>query len=238
MEKNEFKNIIEKYDKIVFFGGAGVSTESNIPDFRGTGGLTSLQLDYSFEEILSNYFLYNNTKLFYDFYKKYMIYPYALPNSAHKKLSELEKQGKLISVITQNIDGLHQKAGSKCVHELHGSVYRNYCTECKKSFDLDYIFKQEDIPYCDVCGSLVRPDVVLYGEALNNNVIEASINDIQKSKVLIVGGTSLNVYPAAGLLRYFNGDRLILINKESTEYDRYADLIIREPIGKFFSETI
>ena len=236
--KNEFIKIINEYNEITFFGGAGVSTESNIPDFRGTGGLTDLNIEYSFEEILSHHFLFEKPDIFYDFYKKHMIYPNARPNGAHIKLAELENKGRLISVITQNIDGLHQVAGSKKVRELHGSIHRNYCSKCKKLFDLSYILSTNGIPYCDECNGLIRPDVVLYGEELDYNVIENSITDIRKSKVLIVGGTSLNIYPAAGLLKYFNGDYLILINKSKTPYDRYADLIIREPIGKFLSETI
>lgn len=236
--KNEFIKIINEYYEITFFGGAGVSTESNIPDFRGTGGLTDLNIEYSFEEILSHNFLFEKPDIFYDFYKKHMIYPNARPNGAHIKLAELENKGRPISVITQNIDGLHQVAGSKKVRELHGSIHRNYCSKCKKQFDLSYILSTNGIPYCDECYGLIRPDVVLYGEELDYNVIENSITDIRKSKVLIVGGTSLNVYPAAGLLKYFNGDYLILINKSKTPYDRYADLIIREPIGKFLSETI
>ena len=234
----KFKEIINTYDNIVFFGGAGVSTESNIPDFRGTGGLTELNLSYSFEEILSNNFLISQTELFYDFYKNYMIYPNAKPNGAHIKLAEMEKNGKLISVITQNIDGLHQIAGSHCVHELHGSVYKNYCIKCKKQYGLEHIISSNGVPKCNSCGGLIRPDVVLYGEPLNNEVILNAINDIKKSKVLIVGGTSLNVYPAAGLIKYFSGDFLVLINKSETPYDKYADLIIREPIGKFLLETI
>ena len=234
----KFTEIINDYNDIVFFGGAGVSTESEIPDFRGTGGLTELKLNYTFEEILSNDFLFSHTETFYDFYKNYMIYPNAKPNGAHLKLAEMENNGKIISVITQNIDGLHQKAGSKHVHELHGSVYRNYCIHCKKQFDLEYIISSNGIPQCDSCGSLVRPDVVLYGEMLNNDVIMNAIEDIRRSKILIVGGTSLNVYPAAGLIKYFSGDYLILINKSETSYDQYADLIIREPIGKFLYNTI
>lgn len=236
--KDDFIKIINNYNDVVFFGGAGVSTESNIPDFRGTGGLNELNIQFSFEEILSKYFLFNHTDIFYDFYKKHMIYPNAKPNDAHIKLAELEKRGKLISIITQNIDGLHQSAGSNIVLELHGSVHKNYCINCKKHFDLQYILSSLGIPKCDECGDLVRPDVVLYGEELNNDVLTHAISDIKNCKVLIIGGTSLNVYPAAGLLQYFNGDHLVLINKAETPYDKYADLIIREPIGKFFSTTI
>ena len=236
--KKDFIDIINASSNIVFFGGAGVSTESNIPDFRGTGGLSALDFKYSFEEVLSHDFLFEKTDIFYDFYKKNMLYPNAKPNGAHIKLAELEKKGKLISVITQNIDGLHQSAGSETVRELHGSIHRNYCIDCRKEFDLTYIVDSDGVPHCDECGGLVRPDVVLYGEQLDNDVVANAIGDIKRAEVMIVGGTSLNVYPAAGLLQYFGGNSLILINKSETPYDRYADLIIRDPIGKFFLETI
>lgn len=233
-----FKNILNSHDNIVFFGGAGVSTESGIPDFRGNGGLSSRDDMYSFEELLSHEFLFERTELFFDFYKKNMVFPNARPNGAHKALAELEKLGKLSAVITQNIDSLHQLAGSKNVFELHGSVHRYFCTNCKKKFGLDHIMKDDKVPTCDECGSLVRPDVVLYGEALPSFAINGAIEAISSCDVLIVGGTSLVVYPAAGLLQYFNGDKLVLINKSETPYDRYADYIFRDNIGYLMEKAV
>lgn len=230
----ELTNIIKNSKNIVFFGGAGVSTESGIPDFRSADGLYSSKYDRKFspEEILSHNFFYSHTNDFYKFYKDKMIYTKAKPNPAHIVLAQLEKMGKLKAIITQNIDGLHQMAGSKNVFELHGSVYRNYCTNCYRSYDLDYIIKSKDIPKCESCGGIIKPDVVLYGEALDNNVINAALNAIKNADTLIIGGTSLVVYPAAGFVDYFRGKNLILINKSSTQYDNKANLVINDSIGK------
>lgn len=230
----ELTNIIKNSKNIVFFGGAGVSTESGIPDFRSADGLYSSKYDRKFspEEILSHNFFYSHTNDFYKFYKDKMIYTKAKPNPAHIVLAQLEKMGKLKAIITQNIDGLHQMAGSKNVFELHGSVYRNYCTNCYRSYDLDYIIKSKDIPKCESCGGTIKPDVVLYGEALDNNVINGALNAIKNADTLIIGGTSLVVYPAAGFVDYFRGKNLILINKSSTQYDNKANLVINDSIGK------
>ena len=230
----ELTNIIKNSKNIVFFGGAGVSTESGIPDFRSADGLYSSKYDRKFspEEILSHNFFYSHTNDFYKFYKDKMIYTKAKPNPAHIVLAQLEKMGKLKAIITQNIDGLHQMAGSKNVFELHGSIYRNYCTNCYRSYDLDYIIKSKDIPKCEICGGIIKPDVVLYGEALDNNVINGALNAIKNADTLIIGGTSLVVYPAAGFVDYFRGKNLILINKSSTQYDNKANLVINDSIGK------
>lgn len=230
----ELTNIIKNSKNIVFFGGAGVSTESGIPDFRSADGLYSSKYDRKFspEEILSHNFFYSHTNDFYKFYKDKMIYTKAKPNPAHIVLAQLEKMGKLKAIITQNIDGLHQMAGSKNVFELHGSVYRNYCTNCYRSYDLDYIIKSKDIPKCEICGGTIKPDVVLYGEALDNDVINGALNAIKNADTLIIGGTSLVVYPAAGFVDYFRGKNLILINKSSTQYDNKANLVINDSIGK------
>ena len=230
----ELTNIIKNSKNIVFFGGAGVSTESGIPDFRSADGLYSSKYDRKFspEEILSHNFFYSHTNDFYKFYKDKMIYTKAKPNPAHIVLAQLEKMGKLKAIITQNIDGLHQMAGSKNVFELHGSVYRNYCTNCYRSYDLDYIIKSKDIPKCESCGGIIKPDVVLYGEPLDNDVINGALNAIKNADTLIIGGTSLVVYPAAGFVDYFRGKNLILINKSSTQYDNKANLVINDSIGK------
>ncbi len=234
MNIESLKQIIENSNNIVFFGGAGVSTESNIPDFRSTTGLYKTKNNYEYppETMLSHSFFVDHPEDFYDFYKSKMIYRDAKPNSAHLALAKLEKMGKLRAVITQNIDGLHQAAGSKNVLELHGSVHRNYCTQCNKSFDLDYIVQSVNSPKCDVCSGLIKPDVVLYEESLDMNVLNSTVSYIQNADVLIIGGTSLNVYPAASLIQYFKGSKLILINKSSTSYDNKADLIIHESIGE------
>jgi NAD-dependent deacetylase len=229
----ELKEIVSRSSNIVFFGGAGVSTESGIPDFRSVDGLYSTKYKYPPEMMVSHSFFRNNTEDFYDFYINKMIFLDAKPNSAHIKLAELEKEGKLKAVITQNIDGLHQKAGSKNVLELHGSVNRNYCLKCGKFYDVNFIVNSKGIPKCS-CGGIVKPDVVLYEESLDSNVIEKSVEFIEKADVLIVGGTSLVVYPAAGLINYFKGSKLILINKTSTQMDRKADLVINDSIGKVF----
>lgn len=227
--------IVKKSKKIVFFGGAGVSTESGIPDFRSVDGLYNQQWDYPPETILSHTFFEEHTEEFYRFYHAKLNCLNVKPNAAHLKLAELEAAGKLSAVITQNIDGLHQAAGSRKVYELHGSVHRNYCTKCHKFFDSEYVFAQENVPYCDSCGGLIKPDVVLYEESLDDETVEGAVRAISECDVLIIGGTSLNVYPAAGLIRYFRGISLVIINKSPTQYDRNADLLICRNIGEVFS---
>ena len=227
--------IVKKSKKIVFFGGAGVSTESGIPDFRSVDGLYNQQWDYPPETILSHTFFEEHTEEFYRFYHAKLNCLNVKPNAAHLKLAELEAAGKLSAVITQNIDGLHQAAGSSKVYELHGSVHRNYCTKCHKFFDSEYVFAQENVPYCDSCGGLIKPDVVLYEEGLDDETVEGAVRAISECDVLIIGGTSLNVYPAAGLIRYFRGSSLVIINKSPTQYDRNADLLICRNIGEVFS---
>lgn len=232
------KDILDRSKKVVFFGGAGVSTESNIPDFRSESGLYKAMNDYGYspEHMLSRTFFMNNTEMFFDYYKKNLIYPEAQPNAAHIALAELEAEGKLIGVVTQNIDGLHQKAGSKKVYELHGSVLRNNCMDCGTYYDLDDIMDEENcqngIPRCKKCGGIIKPDVVLYEEALDDQVITGAVNAIMEADTLIVGGTSLVVYPAAGLINYFSGHDIILINKSQTSYDDRATLVINDSIGK------
>ena len=240
MSLETLKSIIKNSNNIVFFGGAGVSTESNIPDFRSATGLykTKNNFEYPPETMLSHSFFVEHPEDFYEFYKAKMIYKSAKPNAAHLALAELEKQGKLKAVITQNIDGLHQAAGSKNVLELHGSVHRNYCTKCNKFFDLDYILNSSGIPKCDTCHNTVKPDVVLYEESLNMEVLNNAISYIQNSDVLIIGGTSLNVYPAASLIQYFKGKKLVLINKSTTSYDYKADLVIHDSIGETLSKIL
>ena len=230
------KEIVDKTDNLVFFGGAGVSTESGIPDFRSVDGLYSMKYKYPPEMIVSHTFFVRKTEEFYEFYKDRMLPLDVEPNAAHYKLAELEAKGKCKAVVTQNIDGLHQKAGSKNVLELHGSVLRNYCTKCGKFFDAQYIKDSEGVPYCDKCGGLIKPDVVLYEEGLDNEIISKSIHFISKADVLIIGGTSLVVYPAAGMIDYFKGSHLILINRSSTPRDSQADLIINDSIGKVLSQ--
>ena len=230
----ELKKIIDESNNIVFFGGAGVSTESNIPDFRSTEGLYSQQYDYPPETMLSHTFFINHPEEFFRFHKNKMIFQDAKPNKAHIKIAELEKQGKLKAVITQNVDGLHQKAGSKNVLELHGSINRNYCMKCGKEYSLDFIVSSKGVPVCE-CGGIVRPDVVLYEEALDNSVLSRAMGYIRDAEVLIVGGTSLVVYPAAGLIDYYIRKNLVLINKTSTPMDAKADLIITGSIGEIFS---
>ena len=232
---SELKEIISKSSNIVFFGGAGVSTESGIPDFRSVDGLYSTKYKYPPETMVSHSFFRNNTEDFFDFYINKMIFLDAKPNNAHIKLAQLEREGKLKAVITQNIDGLHQQAGSKNVLELHGSIHRNYCMKCGKFYDVNFIVNSRGIPKCS-CGGIVKPDVVLYEESLDSDTIEKSVEFIEKADVLIVGGTSLVVYPAAGLINYFNGSKLILINKTSTQMDRKADLVINDSIGKVFED--
>lgn len=232
------KEIIDSSKKIVFFGGAGVSTESNIPDFRSESGLYNAVSKYgkSPETMLSHSFFMHHMETFFDYYKNNLIYTEAQPNAAHITLAELEKLGKLTGIVTQNIDGLHQLAGNEKVFELHGSVLRNYCMDCGEYYDLEYIMDEENcdglIPKCKKCGGVVKPDVVLYEEMLNDEVVSGAVRAIQEADTLIVGGTSLVVYPAAGLINYFKGDNLILINKSHTQYDDRADLTIYESIGK------
>ncbi len=227
---------VKDSDNIVFFGGAGVSTESGIPDFRSVDGLYNQKYDYPPETILSHTFFVTKPDEFYRFYQDKMLALDALPNEAHKKLAELERAGKLKAVITQNIDGLHQAAGSKNVLELHGSVHRNYCTKCGKFFDAQYVKDCGGVPRCDACGGLIKPDVVLYEEGLDSNTIQDAIYYISHADMLIIGGTSLVVYPAAGLVDYYRGHRLVLINKSATPMDRRADLVIQDSIGKVFSQ--
>ncbi len=228
----KLKEIIDRTDNLVFFGGAGVSTESGIPDFRSTDGLYNLKYKYPPETIVSHTFFVQKTEEFYEFYKDKMMALDAKPNKAHEKLAQWEKEGKCRAVITQNIDGLHQMAGSKRVLELHGSIHRNYCTRCGKFFDAAYVKNSEKIPLCDACGGLVKPDVVLYEEGLDTQTISDAVYAISHAEVLIIGGTSLAVYPAAGMIDYFRGKHLILINKSSTPRDGQADLIINERIGE------
>ena len=230
---NIFKNLIESSNNIVFFGGAGVSTESGIPDFRSKDGLYNQKFDYPPEQILSHTFFINNTEEFYKFYKDKMNALKYEPNITHKKLAELELQGKLKCVITQNIDGLHQKAGSKKVYELHGSVLRNYCMKCHKFYNADYVFNSQGIPKCD-CGGIVKPDVVLYEEGLEDNTINESVKAIINADMLIVAGTSLTVQPASGLINFYKGNKLVLINRDATSYDNYADLAINNSLGEVF----
>lgn len=231
----QFTDMVQHSNNIVFFGGAGVSTESGIPDFRSVDGLYNQKYQYPPEHILSHTFYRENPEEFYRFYRDKMLCLDAKPNMAHIKLAELEKAGKLKAIITQNIDGLHQKAGSKNVLELHGSVHRNFCEHCHKFFDAEYILHSTGVPKCDACGGPIKPDVVLYEEGLDNDVIEQALYYISHADMLIIGGTSLVVYPAAGLVRYYNGHKLVLINKSSTDMDSYADLVIKEPIGQVFS---
>lgn len=225
---------IKESNNIVFFGGAGVSTESGIPDFRSVDGLYNQKYDYPPETILSHSFFMSNTKEFYEFYHDKMLVSNAKPNITHKKLAELEKQGKLKAIVTQNIDGLHQMAGSKEVLELHGSVYRNYCMSCQKSFDFEYIKKSEGIPKCS-CGGIIKPDVILYEEGLDQTIIKKALNYIEEADILIVGGTSLSVYPAAGIIQYYRGKKLVLINRDATPYDKEADLLLQCGLGEVFS---
>jgi len=233
--------MVAESNNIVFFGGAGTSTESSIPDFRSETGLYRTAHGYSYppEEILSRPFFMNHVEEFYKFYREKMIYKDAKPNRAHYALAELERRGKLKAVITQNVDGLHQLAGSKTVLELHGSMHRNYCLKCDKIYDLDYIINSKEIvPTCSSCGGTVRPDVVLYGERLDTGVLYEAISYISKADILIVGGTSLVVNPAAGLVTYYKGNKLVLINKQPTPYDKKANLVINDSIGKVLESIL
>jgi NAD-dependent deacetylase len=230
---SELGEVIEAAERIVFFGGAGVSTESGIPDFRSGGGLYSKKTgtNYAPETVLSHSFFVSHTAEFYDYYRRNLIYPDARPNPAHLALARLETAGKLTAVITQNIDGLHQAAGSRTVLELHGSVHRNSCLRCQRAFGLAAVLNSEGVPRCE-CGGIIKPDVVLYEEALDSTVMDAAVEHLAAADTLIVGGTSLVVYPAAGLVRAFGGRRLVLINKQSTPMDRQASLVINAPIGE------
>ena len=231
------KDWIQESNNIVFFGGAGVSTESNIPDFRSDNGLYKKKYPYPAEIMLSHSFYLSHPKEFFDFYFNQMIYPDAQPNKAHYALSKLEKMGKLKGIVTQNIDGLHQAAGSETVYELHGSVHRNYCESCGKFYGLKDIMAQKGVPKCS-CGGIIKPDVVLYEEGLDQKTIRKSIEAISNADVLIIGGTSLAVYPAAGLIDYYRGNKLVLINKSSTPKDSRADLIINDAIGKVLGQIV
>ena len=234
----ELQRLIDAHHRIVFFGGAGVSTESHIPDFRSVDGLYHQQYDYPPETILSNTFFEKNPAEVYRFYRDKMIVQGAKPNAAHLKLAELERAGKLKAVVTQNIDGLHQAAGSRTVYELHGSTLRNYCTRCGKFYDVDFIANSTGVPRCTECGGIVKPDVVLYEEGLDEEVLSGAVNAIRHADTLIIGGTSLVVYPAAGLIRYFRGDHLVVINMQPTGADAEADLCIAKPIGQVLSEDV
>lgn len=234
-EVKKLKELVDTTDNIVFFGGAGVSTESGIPDFRSTDGLYHQQWKYPPEVILSHTFYEANPAEFFRFYHAKMLCPDAQPNAAHLKLAQWEAQGKLKAIVTQNIDGLHQKAGSRAVYELHGSVHRNYCERCGKFHGFDFMLNCTGIPRC-ACGGTVKPDVVLYEEGLDQATVEGAVRAIAAADVLIIGGTSLNVYPAAGLINYYRGHKLILINKSAVARDLDADLVIRDPIGEVFSQ--
>lgn len=229
------KKWVEESRRIVFFGGAGVSTESGIPDFRSVDGLYRQKFEYPPEKIISRSFFLENPEYFYNFYKEKMMPLGFEPNITHQVLARWEQEGKLRTVVTQNIDGLHQKAGSENVLELHGSILRNYCTHCRKPYDAEFVRDSNGIPRCD-CGGMVRPDVVLYEESLNEDTIEESICAIMEADLLIVGGTSLTVYPAAGLINYYQGHRLVLINRDETPFDHRADLVFHESLGSIFSK--
>ncbi len=231
----KFKAAIEESNYIVFFGGAGVSTESGIPDFRSVDGLYNQKYKYPPETMVSHSFYVSKTEEFYEFYKDKMIFKDAKPNAAHLKLAQLEQQGKLKAIVTQNIDGLHQVAGSKEVLELHGSVLRNYCQRCGKFFDVDYVLQAQGVPVCDECSGNVKPDVVLYEEGLDNQILSKTIQHISKADMLIIGGTSLAVYPVAGLIDYFKGKYLVVINMAPTPRDAHADIVINQKIGEVFS---
>ena len=235
------KEWIQESNNIVFFGGAGVSTESHIPDFRSDNGLYKKKYPYPAEIMLSHTFYETHPAEFFEFYFNQMIYPDAKPNKAHKALAKLEEMGKLKAIVTQNIDGLHQMAGSTCVYELHGSVLRNTCTHCHKKYTLDEILQlrnEKGVPICPKCQGIIKPDVVLYEEGLDQNTLYGAVSAIEKADLLIVGGTSLVVYPAAGLIDYFHGKHLVLINKETTSMDSKADLVIHDSIGNVLSEAV
>lgn len=225
------QQVVDESKSIVFFGGAGVSTESGIPDFRSPDGLYNQKYDVPPEELLSHDYFFSHTEKFFEFYREKMLCLDAKPNKAHLKLAELEKAGKLTAVITQNIDGLHTAAGSKTVYELHESVHRNYCLKCGKSYSAEYMLHSEGVPHCE-CGGIIKPDVVLYGENLDDRTVTGALSAIERCDTLIIGGTSLTVYPAAGFIRYFNGSNLVLINMSSTPYDNKAGLVIHDKVGE------
>lgn len=231
----KLKQWIDQSNRIVFFGGAGVSTESGIPDFRSVDGLYNQKFEYPPEKIISHSFYMNRPAYFFRFYREKMLPLGFEPNITHRKLAQWEDEGKLLGVVTQNIDGLHQKAGSKRVYELHGSVLRNYCSRCGKFYPAEFIKDSADVPRCD-CGGIVKPDVVLYEEPLNQQTVEDSVNAIYNADLLIVAGTSLTVYPAAGLVEYYRGKRMVLINRDETPYDHRADLVFHESLGSIFSQ--
>lgn len=236
MEKTDrLKTLVERARHMVFFGGAGVSTESGIPDFRSVDGLYSQKYDRPPEEYLSHGVLEREPEAFFRFYREKLLYPDAQPGPAHNVLARWEAEGKLLSVVTQNVDGLHQAAGSRRVWELHGSAHRNYCVSCGRTYDLAWLLGTQGVPHCEACGAMVRPDVVLYGEGLDDGVIRGAVQDIARADLLLVAGTSLAVYPAAGLLRYFRGDALVLINKTPTPVDETADLVLHAPVGQVLS---
>ena len=237
-EIRKLKEIIDGSENIVFFGGAGVSTESGIPDFRSVDGLYHQKFKYPPETMLSHTFYETHTAEFFDFYRQKLIVHGAKPNAAHMRLAALEREGKCRAVVTQNIDGLHQAAGSKTVYELHGSTLRNYCTGCGKFYDIDFIANSTGVPRCPDCGGIVKPDVVLYEEGLDEQVLSGAVSAIRHADTLIIGGTSLVVYPAAGLIRYFRGDHLVVINMQPTGADAEADLCIAKPIGQVLSEDV
>lgn len=238
--RKEFARMIKESNKIVFFGGAGVSTASNIPDFRSSNGLYSKRLNRNFtpEQAVSHTFLVKYPEEFYEFYKEHLVYPDAKPNACHIALASLEEMGKLRAVVTQNIDGLHQAAGSKMVYELHGSVHRNFCTKCHEKYDSSYVMRAKGIPVCEKCGQMVRPDVVLYEEGLDYEVMNGAIRAISEADLLIIGGTSLVVYPAAGLINHFRGKYVVQINKTETSADSRADLCIYEDIAKVMEDVV
>ena len=229
------KQWVKESNRIVFFGGAGVSTESGIPDFRSVDGLYNQKFDYPPEQIISHTFYKKDPSYFFRFYREKMLPLGFQPNITHKVLARWEEEGKLLAVVTQNIDGLHQKAGSKRVYELHGSVLRNYCTKCRKFHSAEFVKESPDVPRCD-CGGIVKPDVVLYEESLDGATIEGSVRAISQADLLIVAGTSLTVYPAAGLVNYYRGNRMVLINRDETPYDHQADLVFHEKLGEIFSQ--
>lgn len=240
MDVKQLSEILKGSNNIVFFGGAGMSTESGIADFRSENGLykTALGFEYPPETMLSHSFFVSHTAEFFKYYKEKMIFKNASPNPGHKALAILEEKGKLKAVITQNIDGLHQLAGSKKVYELHGSIHRNFCMNCNKFYGLEYIVGSEDIPLCTVCGGIIKPDVVLYEEALEDSVVNGAVSAIKQADVMIIGGTSLVVYPAAGLITYFQGSKLVLINKSPTPYDSKADIVINDSAGKILGTAV
>lgn len=236
----KLSKILSESHQAVFFGGAGMSTESGIPDFRSAGGIYNQKLNKNFrpEEMASHSFFVNYPEEFFEFYRARFVYLDAKPNAGHLALAELERRGNLSAIVTQNIDGLHQLAGSKVVYELHGSIRRSFCIECGERYDIDFIMKNKPIPYCEKCGGIVKPDVVLYEEPLNQEILTAAVKAIAKADTLIVGGTSLVVYPAAGLVDYFRGEHLILINKSETRADKIAELVIRENIGETLNKCV